>query len=534
MITQSAERLINQIREQIPDNASTVEKGRLFLEWILFNVFDKIESEIEDPDIGTGKGVLISDGCHDKGADAAFVTNGSLHIIQSKYNTSHSEAEIHSFIKKMEHILKNDVDMDNANGSFKVIYDLIFDDDSPVNDIQFFYITEKKFSVQKFECDSKEFDEQMPEFCGKSCRMKIIGIEEIVEYRDEMANAIPQKFIGKKASLDIENYFINKQRDTVVAEVSLKSIAKLVRANKEYLFYSNIRNFLNSTKINKDMAQTFNDRPTSFWHFNNGITIVCDDFNEKNDHIIEITTPQIVNGCQTVNVIYTQWDKLKKDKEKQNSIQGNILVKIIKDTNNKRADITRWTNSQNAVSGKDFFALDGFHKSLKKDFANMGYNYEIQRNANIPKDLRGKIKGNAKYDYLFDKLFKRKFTILAKEAVQAYASGILLNPAKAKSIGDFVPGGQYYCNTFNENTPTDPRIYLFPYAVMYYGKNILNHKKNHKQRASNLFFISVYFRLINRMLYKTGAFINDSYSFLEIDGSIEILDRLFNAEKINI
>ncbi len=532
MKSSCAERLYNQIQEQVSSNLTTIEKGRAFLEWVLYNVFDKVESELEDDEIKNGKGVMICDGSGDKGIDAAFVNNGSLHIIQTKFNTSHSEDEVYAFIIKMGKILKKQVD--SLRADYNSIYDLIFDEDSSINDIQFFYITDNDINATIFENVAKDFEEIMPEHCSKSCRMKIMGISEIVDYRDEIANSIPQKYKGKTVSLVLEKFFENKQQDTIVAEVSLKSIAQLVKNNKEYLFYSNIRNFLNSTKINKSMIETFKDKPTSFWHYNNGVTIVCDDYNRKNDTLIEITTPQIVNGCQTVSVIYTQWDALKKDREKQNSLQGTILVKIIRDTNNKRIDITRYTNSQNAVTGKDFFALDRFHRNLKKDFANLGYNYEIQRNSDVSKELKYKIKGNPKYAYLFDKLFKKNYTILAKEAVQAYASGILLCPAKAKSIGNYLPNGQYYNSTFNDKTPTDPRFYLFPYAVMHYGKNILEHKKDDKQKASNLFFVSLYFRLINRALFKTNILIEDTYNFLDIEGSIEILDKIFSSQEINV
>ena len=526
-----SERLLGQIKESIKSDSSTVEKGRAFLEWILLNVFDKIESEIEDADINNTEGVMICDGYDDKGIDAAFISNDSLYILQTKYNTSHSKNEVYTFIAQMKKIIKGQVD--STNSKIDTICDLIFDDESLVNEILFFYITENEIPQNAFENEVKEFEEQMPEYCSKSCRMKIMGINEIVDYRSETANTIPKKFIGKKTSIILENYFQNKQQDTIVAEVTLKSVAQLVKNNKEYLFYSNIRNFLNSTKINKKMKETFINTSTNFWHYNNGITIVCDDYNEKTSGVIEMITPQIVNGCQTANVIFKEWDALKKDKEKQNSIQGTILVKIITDKNKtRRQDITRYTNSQNAVQGKDFFALDSFHRTLKKDFAKMGYNYEIQRNADIPKELKSKIKGNPKYNYLFDKMFKNK--IFAKEAVQAYASGILLHPAKAKSIGSFLPGGEYYDRTFNDKTPTDPRIYIFPFGIMYYGKNILNHKKDPKQKASNLFFISIYFRLINRILYKANVFSEDTYCFLSIANSIEILDKIFCNEKLNV
>lgn len=531
LTSQKEERIENQIDEYVSDSENTVEKGAKFLEWLLFNLFDKTESELEDDDIKSESGVLIIDGSGDKGIDAAFIFKGSLHVIQSKYGTSHSEDNVHAFISKMSNLLRKN---ENAFGpKLDIIYDIIFEEQNLINDIQFFYITNSKVNINLFTHEIKIFEEEMPEICGKNCRMRVMGIEQIIDYQDELANSIPIRYKGTKTELLIEKCFENKEHTTIVAEVALKNLARFVHKDKEYLYYSNIRNFLGkSGKINNKMVETFHKSPKSFWYYNNGITIVCDDYHQKNDFQLQITTPQIVNGCQTANVIYTEWKSLK-DKQQQNTKEGTILVKIIKDTNNKRADITRYTNSQNAVTGKDFFALESFHRELKQDFEQYGYNYEIQRNAELLKEVKVKIKGNSKYDYLFDKLFNKKHTIVAKEAVQAYVAGILLCPAKAKSIGDFVPGGQYYDATFNENTPIDPRTYLFPYAIMYYGNNVLNHKKDNRQKAANLFFVSVYFRLVFSILQKINVVSNDKSNITEINGYIDILDKLFVSQSIN-
>lgn len=149
------------------------------------------------------------------------------------------------------------------------------------------------------------------------------------------------------------------------------------------------------------------------------------------------------------------------------------------------------------------------------------------------REVKLKIKGNNKYDYLFDKPFNKKHTIIAKEAVQSYVAGILLSPAKAKNIGDYVPGGQYYDSTFNEKTPNDPRYYLFPYGVMYYGNNTLNHKKDNRQKASNLLFLSVYFRLVYTIFIKIGLISEDNTNLIEIEGLIDLLDKLFICQAVN-
>lgn len=363
------ERLQSQIKDYVADAQSTVEKGSKFLEWILYNIFDKTESELDDDDITSESGVLIVDGSGDKGIDAAFVYKSSLHIIQAKYGTSHSEDAVHAFVIKMTNLLSGSEDAFNSR--IKSIRDLIFDDESNINDIQVFYITDNKINPTSYEYEVNKFEEEISKKIEKNCRLKIMGIEEIIDYQDEVSNAIPTQFKGKKTQLIIEQSFENNEHTTIVAEVALKNLARFVKKDKDYLYYSNIRNFLGKNgKINKTMVQTFKESPKSFWYYNNGITIVCDDYQQRTPSQLEITTPQIVNGCQTASVIYNEWNNIK-DKQEQNSKEGTILVKIIKDTNNKRVDITRYTNSQNAVSGKDFFALEKFHKELKKRLRNM-------------------------------------------------------------------------------------------------------------------------------------------------------------------
>ncbi|WP_040212326.1 AIPR family protein [Clostridium polynesiense] len=525
------EKLNGQIKEYIGETSNTVEKGRNFLNWVLFNIFDKAESELDEEDISSETGVLIVDGNGDKGIDAAFVYKSSLHVIQTKYGLSHSEDNVHAFIAKMANLLEGS---ESAFGpKIKDVHEIIFDNENNINDIQLFYITDNMIIAKNFEYEVKKFEESVSERCGKNCRMKIMGISEMVNYIDNLSNSIPSQFQGKKSELLIEKYFENKEHTTIVAEVALKNLARFIKKDKDYLYYSNIRNFLGkSGKINKKMVDTFRESPKSFWYYNNGITIVCDNYEAKSESRFEITTPQIVNGCQTANVIFTEWNSIK-DKQVQNQVEGTILVKIIKDTNNKRTFITKYTNSQNAVTGKDFFALESFHKGLKKAFEGYGYNYETQRNADILKTTKPKIKGNIKYNYLFDKNFIKKNTIIAKESVQAYVAGILLKPAKAKSIGDYVPGGKYYDETFNDSTPIDPRCYLFPYAIVYYGNNTLNHKNNDKQRASNLLFVSIYFRLITSILRKTEIIPHDITNINELNSFADILDIVFRNQLIN-
>lgn len=109
-------------------------------------------------------------------------------------------------------------------------------------------------------------------------------INGIKDFFDMALDVIPKKYQGKRAQIILKNFFVSNI--TCVAEVELKHFAVFVKNNKEYLFYSNIRNYLKNTPVNKDIVQTFQKKPTDFWYFNNGITMVCDDFEVMNDCLL--------------------------------------------------------------------------------------------------------------------------------------------------------------------------------------------------------------------------------------------------------
>ena len=53
------------------------------------------------------------------------------------------------------------------------------------------------------------------------------------------------------------------------------------------------------------MRQTLREEPEHFGLYNNGITIVVEDFYYNQDGTIQLVEPNIVNGCQTSQTIWT-------------------------------------------------------------------------------------------------------------------------------------------------------------------------------------------------------------------------------------
>lgn len=515
------------------ETLTSVEKGRRFLDWTLSYLFDKSDTEIEENDLTDG--VLKCDGAYDCGIDAAFIENDTVSIIQTKYLSSNSLEAISGFLAQIQKIIIDGIDK-NSREDLRDVYNAIVQLDG----IDIYYVTNDSIGENDWKViikQVKEVEKVIKEANqSKRIKIRILDINNIEDFIDESRSIVPKKFQGTRMKLIVERYFKNKENNTIIAEVSLKSLALFINKQEKYLFYSNIRNFLGKrNKVNREIERTYNDDPKKFWDYNNGITIVCDKYDDIKDFkdggaSMIIETPQIVNGCQTSSTIYSLWkNQTIEDRNKQ---EGTILVKIIEDINGtKRKKITKYTNSQTAVTGKDFFALEEFHYQLQKEFLKFGYNYIIQRKDKI--DKKDKKKGNKDYSYLFDQKFNNAF--FAKDVVQAFAAGIHFKPAKAKSISNLVPGGSYYDKLFNDKTtPKDPRYYLFPYSVMYYSKNIMNHTKNDKLKSANLLFINCYFKILLNIFQKMGLVNEDIKDIIHCDiNVIELIDSIFKNQILN-
>jgi hypothetical protein len=55
-------------------------------------------------------------------------------------------------------------------------------------------------------------------------------------------------------------------------------------------------------RIGRDIRKTFENAPRNFWYVHNGITIICDDFVER-DQVGTLINPSVVNGAQTLYAI---------------------------------------------------------------------------------------------------------------------------------------------------------------------------------------------------------------------------------------
>jgi hypothetical protein len=173
----------------------------------------------------------------------------------------------------------------------------------------------------------------------------------------------------------------------------LKSYQRANRGDLDMIYEKNVRRFLGGRgRVNAAIQKTLENTPEKFGLYNNGITIVATSYESNADKML-LTEPFIVNGCQTTRTI---WDVLRRRLEaggtgnnpqiedwRSRLSHGVVVVKIVKvgDAGEPMlVDITRYTNSQNAVREKDFLSLVSDFKTWQLQMADRYDVYlEIQR-----------------------------------------------------------------------------------------------------------------------------------------------------------
>jgi len=196
--------------------------------------------------------------------------------------------------------------------------------------------------------------------------VKIIGGKQLIKYCRELEN----KFEVQINIVDIFPLMVDPKADvkkayafTTSAREFLKILQKEDGGLRRSLFNDNVRDYLgNRGAINSEIEKTITENPEIFLLCNNGITIVCSDFEQIRDKLVKIENPQIVNGCQTSNSIFNL-----KDNPNINKLQ--LLIRLISTENigvsNK---IVRGTNKQNQVLDEAFEATLPFHQETLEPF----------------------------------------------------------------------------------------------------------------------------------------------------------------------
>lgn len=227
--------------------------------------------------------------------------------------------------------------------------------------------------------------------------VEAISVETIYQRTLEEA---AQNAAAQQIKVPLRAHLARSSPDLLIGAVSLVDLYGFLKAYRartddlDRIYEKNVRRFLGGRgRVNKRMQQTLVGEPERFGLYNNGITIVVTDLAQGPEGEVVLVEPYIVNGCQTTRTIWevcqqklaaggtgnspalTDWSAKAKA-----SMLVTKIVKVGSGGEDLLQEITRFTNSQNAVREKDFLALHGDLRSWAHQLATLNDLYlEIQR-----------------------------------------------------------------------------------------------------------------------------------------------------------
>jgi hypothetical protein len=190
--------------------------------------------------------------------------------------------------------------------------------------------------------------------------------------RDELVRLWSLTYSGVEAKFEVKGYTpypeIAGIDEAYIAIVPAKKFVESVLADgdgklRTFIFQENVRAFLGQENpVNKMIQQTLIDEDgrMRFGILNNGITIISPNVKVQSDSIY-VENFQIVNGCQTSNVLYENRSIL--------SEETMLTVKVVEATDaNVISDIVRATNSQTKVEDIQFLSLKPIIRKVEEFF----------------------------------------------------------------------------------------------------------------------------------------------------------------------
>ena len=130
--------------------------------------------------------------------------------------------------------------------------------------------------------------------------------------------------------------------------------------------------------VGAGIRKTYENAAHDFWYRHNGITIVCDDFSERNRKVT-LTNPSVINGAQTLYAV---------DRSRVENSPAMVGTRVIvrgvdadqsSDDDEWLQRIIRGVNTQNRVHNYDFRSNEPEQILLQTKFRDIGVFYERKR-----------------------------------------------------------------------------------------------------------------------------------------------------------
>ena len=395
---------------------------------------------------------MIVDGTNDGGADILLSDPNSedsdLVIGQSKFYKNISSEIVLNAVRKMADFY-NDMTAghyERFNERVRSRFLTLNAERSDESKIHFvFYTSAPRKNINTGRIENK-FREMF--INSGAIEISILFANEIVE---EIRESEARQPTVKRETIcidDKDNYLLYGE-DAVIVNVSAFSIKELYKKHGINLLSLNLRYHISGGKIDKEIRETIDKNPESFWLKNNGIMIICDDF-RIDGREVHLKNFSIVNGGQTTYV-------LSKSKSSEDFWLSCKIIKTAgtteKEKNTFSLEIAKAANSQKPIQPADLKANAPEQRTFAQAMRTVGIFYQTKRGEKIPNQFAD--------SYLHTKLLDVGKLCLA---------AIFQLPCKSRSKPSSVYSPEYYDPIFNGNQTQVAQICKELLYIDYYFK----------------------------------------------------------------
>ncbi|EEI47780.1 TPA: AIPR family protein [Proteus mirabilis] len=201
------------------------------------------------------------------------------------------------------------------------------------------------------------------------------GIKQIMELEKKSSSQREIVINISKTPVSYPKHPENKIQNAYFGLIKIEQLIEMIsddiggnkRVIKKGIFDDNIRYYLGANDKNnvnlgmKEQLEGCNYH--LFGLLNNGITVICDEA-KLNSEELTLVNYQIVNGCQTSNVIFELIDNL--GDRKNIFIPVRFIATEDEETKNS---IIKGTNSQTSLTQAQLMALSNFQKAIERYYS---------------------------------------------------------------------------------------------------------------------------------------------------------------------
>lgn len=329
----------------------------------------------------------VTDDYHDMGIDAIYndTVQKKLILVQSKWRKdgtgSVSQEEAHVFAEGVDRIIN--LELQGCNNKITAKQPEI---DAAIHDMD--------YQIESIFCHtgSQGMDtyalRPINDLLG---RTNIAGSNELLTFSEVKLQEVYQ-FLANGQNSDniiLDNVVLTNwgMVDTpfkaYYGTVSVSAIGEWYNQYGNRLFAKNIRYYKGSTEVNQGIKDVLRNEPENFFYYNNGIKLLCKKITRKILHgttremgLFVLEGVSLVNGAQTTGTIGTLFAE-----SPEILTTANVLIQMIDlgDSDEAQAtQITKLSNTQNRIDGKDFASLDPNQERLRMElnFAGIKYLYK--------------------------------------------------------------------------------------------------------------------------------------------------------------